>query len=110
MEIFFHPPLELVLGVHRKASNVKTYSELGRLPPVFDGLKLSCDYFDWCESLPDSIQVKKAFLDRKRLDLDWCHNIYDCSSLQLRCHGSWPINIAIKNILQFVLIIRSFIF
>jgi hypothetical protein len=65
-----------VNGVHRRASNVGTFGELGRLPLVFDGLPLSCDYFGRCESLPDSALVKKAFLDQKRLDLDWYHNIY----------------------------------
>ncbi len=45
------------------------------MPICFDGLKLSCDYFDRCGNLPDSTLVKKAFLEQKRLDLDWYHNL-----------------------------------
>ena len=74
-ELFHLRYLKWVLGVHRRASNVGTYGELGRLPLIFDGLKLTCDYFDRCAALPDNSLAKKAFLEQKRLDLDWYGNI-----------------------------------
>ncbi len=58
-----------------KSSNVGVYRETGRLPILFDGIKLSCDYYARCRELSDDTLVKKAFLEQKRLDLDWYHNI-----------------------------------
>ena len=74
-ELFHLRYLEWVLGVHRKASITGTYGELGRLPLIFDGFKLTCDYFERCELLPNDSLVKKAFLEQQHLDLDWHHNI-----------------------------------
>ncbi len=44
-ELFHLRYLKWVLSVHRKASNVGVYGETGRLPILFDGIKLSCDYY-----------------------------------------------------------------
>ena len=74
-ELFHLRYLKWVLGVHRKASIAGTYGELGRLPLIFDGFKLTCDYFGRCELLPNDSLVKKAFLEQQHLDLDWHHNI-----------------------------------
>ena len=79
-EIFHLRFLKWILGVHRKTSNVGTYGELGRLPLILDALKLTCDYFDRCKTLPENSLVKKAFLEQKRLDLSWYHNIYQIRS------------------------------
>ncbi len=79
-ELFHLRYLKWVLGVHKKASNVGTYGETGRLPLLFDSVKLSCDYFERCEALPENSLVKKAFLEQKRLDLNWYHNIQEILS------------------------------
>ena len=50
--------------------------ELGRQPLIFNGIKLSCDYFERCIALSDDTLVKQAFLEQKRLDLNW-YNIID---------------------------------
>ncbi len=63
------------MGVHKKASNVGVYGETGKLPLCFDGAKLSCDYFYRCKNSPNNSLVKKAFLEQKRLDLGWYHNM-----------------------------------
>ena len=74
-ELFHLRYLKWVLSVHRKARNVGVYGGTGRLPILFDGIKLSCDYYARCRELSDDTLVKKAFLEQKRLDLDWYHNI-----------------------------------
>ena len=58
-ELFHLRLLKWVLGVHREASNVGIYGELGRLPLIFDGIKLSCDYFERCIALSDDTLAKK---------------------------------------------------
>ena len=77
-ELMFIKYLKWVLGVHKKASNVGVYGETGKLPLNFDAIKMSCDYFIRCRDLPDSALVKKAFLEQKKLNLDWYRNINDC--------------------------------
>ena len=64
-----------MLGVHKKTSNVGTYSETGRLPLCFDGIKLACDYFDRCQNLPEVSLAKKAFKEQKLLNLNWYQNL-----------------------------------
>ena len=76
-ELMFIKYLKWVLGVHKKASNVGVYGETGKLPLNFDAIKMSCDYFIRCRDLPDSALVKKAFLEQKKLNLDWYRNIND---------------------------------
>ena len=89
-ELFFVKYLKWVLGVHKKASNVGVYGETGKLPLCFDGAKLSCDYFDRCKNSPNNSLVKKAFLEQKRLDLDWYHNMTEL--LAKNCNGPHKID------------------
>ena len=95
-ELFFVKYLKWVLGVHKKASNVGVYGETGKLPLCFDGVKLSCDYFDRCKNSPDSSLVKKAFLEQKRLDLSWYHNITEL----LAKNSSGPHKLDSLNVFQ----------
>ncbi len=95
-ELFVVKYLKWVLGVHRKASNVGVYGETGKLPLYLDGIKLSCDYYDRCKNSPDNSLVKKAFLEQKRLDLDWYHNITEL----LAENSSGPHSLDSLNVFQ----------
>ena len=77
-ELMYIKHLKWVLGVHKKASNVGVYGETGKLPINFDAIKMSCDYFSRCREQPDDKLVKKAFLEQKKLNLDWYRNMTEC--------------------------------
>lgn len=62
-------------GTHKKTSNLATWGDTGRIPLILDAVKLSVDYFDRAEQAQDETLISKAFVEQKRLELDWFKNI-----------------------------------
>ena len=67
--------LKWCLSVHPKASNIGCWGETGRYPICYDAIKLSIDYFDRVEALSNNSLLSEAYIEQKKLNLDWYNNI-----------------------------------
>ena len=67
--------LKWALGVHRKASNIGVWGDTGRLPLVYQSIKLSLNYFKRLMSINPKTFVSAAFREQKSMNLPWYRNI-----------------------------------
>ena len=63
--------LKWALGVHRKASNIGVWGESGRLPLVYESIRLSINYMKRIENLENTSLVSAALREQKKLNLPW---------------------------------------
>ena len=63
--------LKWALGLHRKASNIGVWGESGRLPLIFQSIRLSLNYFKRLENLEPNSFVSAALREQKQLNLPW---------------------------------------
>ena len=63
--------LKWALGVHRKASNIGVWGDTGRLPLVYQSIKLSLNYFKRLTSINTATFVSAAFREQKSMNLPW---------------------------------------
>ena len=72
--------LKWCLSVHGKASNAGCWGDTGRLPLIFDAIKLSVDYFTKARDRIDDSLLRAAFTEQKNLQLEWytvCEGLVD---------------------------------
>ena len=76
VELLHLKHLKWILGIHRKSSNIASWGELGRIPIIDSCIKQAFSYYRRLDELgnQDSL-VKLAFLEQKRLNLQWFANI-----------------------------------
>jgi hypothetical protein len=67
---------KLYLGVNRKASNIASRGELGRLPLIIPIFKRTLNYINNIYQLPDSSIVKQAFYISKKLYINEKDSFY----------------------------------
>ena len=67
--------LKWALGVHRKASNVGVWGESGRVPLIYQSIRLTLNYFKRVSSLDQNTFVSAAFREQKSMKLPWYQNI-----------------------------------
>ena len=63
--------LKWALGVHKKASNIGVWGESGRVPLVFQSVRLSLNYLKRLENMKGTSFVAAALNEQKRLNLPW---------------------------------------
>ena len=63
--------LKWALGVHRKSSNIGVWGESGRLPLVFQSIRLSLNYLKRLENMEGTSFVAAALSEQKKLNLPW---------------------------------------
>ena len=63
--------LKWCLSVHNKASNAGCWGETGRVPLIFDAIKLSVDYFIKARNRIGDSLLRAAFTEQKNLHLEW---------------------------------------
>ena len=63
--------LKWALGVHRKASNIGVWGESGRLPLIYESIRLSVNYMKRIENLERTSLVSAALREQKKLNLPW---------------------------------------
>ena len=59
------------LGVHKLSSNTACWNEIGRPPLLGSLMKQTLSYVDRLQALPESMLVKRAFIEQKELSLPW---------------------------------------
>ena len=63
--------LKYLLSVHPKTSNVATWGDTGRYPVLYNGVKLTLDFFKRISSFSTDTLVGKAFFEQHNLNLPW---------------------------------------
>ena len=66
------------LGVHSKASNMATYSELGRYPLFIDQISQCMKYIDYIENDTQNKLLKNTYTNLKE------NNLNGCSLIQMK--------------------------
>ena len=63
--------LKWALGVHKKASNIGVWGESGRVPLVFQSVRLSLNYVKRLDNMRGASFVAAALNEQKKLNLPW---------------------------------------
>ena len=61
----------MVIGVHRKASNVGVWGETGRYPIIYQAIRLTLNYYKQLLKAPKNSFVYAALKEQKKLKLPW---------------------------------------